>query len=454
MTSSNGPVRPLNRLESWLERPSGSTVTTILLLLTGGWASIRTTDIQCCVPFRWDLTWGGVAFWVLAAASGYLFFVGQRAKDLLRRVRESDYETRRAEQRAESERVRKEIEDSLRAREDSLRARLDELGKIMRTMPPENFIENYAVLYLGAASITDEALRLDPVRERDEVVARARRLLRTVAVLAKTFDGDHDERTYGANIMVYRTAKSVLSDHDLLQRVVSNPFFFREEGVELHGLEGVLILQPEFSATSDVADVDGSIQQIVLPIPHKRLTPENKYLVVPGAGVAYADRKDVLVPDSSKIGDWCRDYGDFRQEFTIRLQQYFTDHPVVSSFASLVLLPPDGWLEDVAPAPLGVVNVHANEVGLLRGSDRAFTQFVSILRPVLRQIARLWLHLHPAGTPDAPTSSAADAPAARSTVLAAPAEVEPLVAPGATAPAAPAVLGPSPLDPAPRRGAG
>ena len=189
-------------------------------------------------------------------------------------------------------------------------------------------------------------------------------VLSAVAVLAHHFDGGPSDATYAANIMLFKPSSSLTSPQEITefeQRLV-----FTEEAVDIRKLLGVLDLRCELSTTNrvDGQKPDAQLKPLALPIPHATTTASGRSYVLPGAPAAFCERKLNVYADTQTLSEWCKRNGAFSPVVIDKVAAYFQSGigREFRSFASLPLM----WSDD---QPVGVLNIHSSQVGMLRSSE-------------------------------------------------------------------------------------
>ncbi len=275
-------------------------------------------------------------------------------------------------------------------REDQQRVlyRAHRFERLIRTLPPENFLEVVADFYSAAAAATNAAFseRVSTPHPHLIVEQSLRHLLRIIAALAQQFDGSHADVEYAANIMLFKEPANLSPvQRDSLQKRL----LFCDEGVGIEHLRGVLELQISLSAVASDANAapDPRMTPIVLPVPKEPLV-SHKYKVIPGAPLAFVDDEPDIYTDTRLLAQWCEEYGDFTQQVVQQIRDYFaTSH--VRAFVSIPLSNTETIGNAGPHNPCAVLNIHATRRGLLRGESEPLAHFVQILRPFQRFIVEL-----------------------------------------------------------------
>src|SRR5437868_7162702 len=182
-----------------LRHPAFATIITVLIIVAGLWGSIFALEIRRAFHFYWGrgpISWEASVFWVLVLISASTFFFRERSIA------------------SEQERLRKLAEERTGKLEELQRlslARADEFERLIRTLPPENFLEVFATFF-GAADHVMDVVFADTAKIRetpDLIEGSVREILRSIAALARRFDGDHPLVKHAANVMLFRASSDM-----------------------------------------------------------------------------------------------------------------------------------------------------------------------------------------------------------------------------------------------------
>lgn len=379
------------RIEDFLRRPLTSTFITLLVLVTGGVASLASVEIRNAFPFYWgwSLSFSGwaIAFWSMAFMSAILFFLRQVAVDTAREQAQSEL---------------RDTATSMLGLQKHASSQMELLDALVRTMPPENFLEHFVQYYAASEKSIETAYRTAGPGQVEASRLAILTVLRVIASLAKQFDGNRPDRRYAANVMLFTSAQD-LSEQQIAS--FAEDVLFCDETVDPRKLRGVLELVPHYSCSDDESLVpDDRLRRIVLPIPATPKNPKGKWLVLPGAPMAFVTGMvSSFIDTKSSMKEWLDNEGDFQELIKDRLVTYFAEHQHVRSFVSIPLLPSERLYaksgEAEAIAPLGVLNIHTDHAGLLRHDSTAATRgsplsnFNAIIQPFVLNLIKL-LSLH------------------------------------------------------------
>jgi len=371
--------------QRWLLSPPFATAITFLLLFTGGLGSIFSVEIRRSFPLYWGvfdgvpftpISWEAFLFWVMALVTSSAFFFRQRAGD-----------------------------KSRRDAQDSLLRHAGRLEELVRTLPPENFLGMFSKFYVAAENLVS-SLTHPPhgavERESHEIAIRS--VLQMVGALAQCFDGNHPEKRYAANIMVFRGSETIPQEE---RRAVTDRLRFCDEGIGLDGLRGVLDLDTALSTTSgEGSDPDDDLVPLALPVPRQVKNADGKWRVLPGAPHSLVTKCPSGNVDTHQIDQWCTMHGDFTQSIRSALAGYFREANYMRSFVSLPLctlaqLAGDATDDVECPEPnypIGVVNIHCSESGMLRSvaecdGNRPLLYFHAIATPFVIHLVKLLTQL-------------------------------------------------------------
>jgi hypothetical protein len=269
-------------------------------------------------------------------------------------------------------------------------ARAEELAKLIRTLPPTNFLTVFGNLYGMATGAAYNVFGpITPVVNRIETEQGIRHLLRYIAILAQKFDGDHPNTRYAANLMLFRASSSL---DEAERRAIQPNLRFIDQTASIDQLKGVLELIPALStvATDENASPDTQLPAICLAVP-KSTKLNGLYQVLPGAPLAFAERLPSIQVQASMVARWCQVNADFTQSVREQITSYFEDSATarVRSFISIPLCYVDenDGADDKTKDPVGVLNIHCDRERLLhlgddQNSSEPMSHFVDITRPL------------------------------------------------------------------------
>jgi hypothetical protein len=344
-----------------------ATVVTTLGLLAGLWGSLYSSEIRSAWPFQ-SSPYEGVSahalfFWSLVLSATFLFFRRQVL-----------------------------VEKARRHAERELTNRVDKLEELIRTQPPEDFLSLCAQLY-KICFATHDALKYSQGQklEPEKIAQSTRLVLRTFVILAQQFDRAPNLR-YAANVMLFRDAKQLTS---AAQAEMKQRLRFCDHEVGIENLRGVLDLRCDLSTVSlsSNADPDPDLRPLALPVPQQdhpdKVFPgeaEYRSRLLPGGPRAFYKGTMECYLDTSTLPIWCQQHGDFSPGIQQDLDDYFRNHEMgihVKSFVSIPLRNPQAENEI-----LGVLNLHRNEVGMLKAEQLA-RQFLQVVTPNILTLERL-----------------------------------------------------------------
>jgi hypothetical protein len=172
-----------------LLHPLFATLVTLLVIVAGMVGSIYSSEIRSSFPFYWGngpICVQAVIFWTATVIAAFAYFLREQ----------SVAQTQREDQRR-------------------VLYRAQRFERLIRTLPPENFLEVVADFYSAAAAATNAAFsqRVLTPHPRPIVEQSLRHLLRLIAALAQQFDGSHADVEYAANIMLFKESGNLSLAH-------------------------------------------------------------------------------------------------------------------------------------------------------------------------------------------------------------------------------------------------
>ena len=349
----------------WLfNRPLLAVLVTISGVMAGLFGSVYSTEIKTAEPLltlRTVLAGFSEAwlFWIALLIFAALFFGRQWATDA-----------------------------ATRDAQNELLEKSAELAELVRTLPPKGFLTTFAETY----ALSHDMARLvtsDDAPPPDQIDAAIRYVLRNYLFLARTFDGNPDGTRYAANVMIFYPREGITEDQAHLCR--KRLLFFDRDPTTLLGY---LELEPELSTASDMEtkeapSPDPFLHRFNLPVEPVDTSPQGRARQLPGAALAFTQNSPIHFDDSTTLGTWCRTRGDFSESVCAAVDNYFLSDRAqrIKSFASM---PIPG--ADSKQAPIGVVNLHRNQVNMLLGEEQAFRHFFPLAKPhamILSELLRL-----------------------------------------------------------------
>jgi len=353
---------PFAELDYWLLERFGSYVrgagyaalVSLLSLFAGLFGALYADDIKASFPFAigfGPISGPAAVFWSLALLATFLFFLAQRASDIERQTSEA-----------------------------RLDERSDDLTRLIRTMPPSDFLFAFRDIYQNCAGALNAAIA--ELNNRESIEKAIRIVCKGVAILAQRFDGASAHFVYAANVMHYRPI-SELDARDLKE--IRARLRFVEPEMDISTLDGVLDLDPSLSTATrtDDQESDTELMPLALPVPHVRKTEDQKWRVLPGAPLAFCQEAIDGYGDTGTLGSWCREQG-FSHGVAQEVEAYFRERSsTVRSFISLPIVRFDESAE-----VLGVLNIHRNQPNLLKEKQPA-EQFEPLTVPFVAILVQL-----------------------------------------------------------------
>ena len=352
-------------MKKWWFGPNGirspffATLITLLVIFIGGYASLYTAEIKNAFPFQdFDpetfCKSPALTFWVLTLLTGGLYFFR---------------------------------EHSVEKNDSALRT---EMINQIQTLPPSDFLNEFADLYDRGEALYEHALSS---RDIEEVKKTIRGILTCLCQLTDTFDspkqGTGSER-YAANIMLFKDSTKL--DQNAKTEIQSRIKFIKRDAT-ISNLRGVLDVQKELSTDSSAqsSEIDSALVEFALPIPNDEYTEvggERRSKILPGAPMSFCERRTELYNDTNHIYEWCEKNGDFTIDVKNQIREYFggTDGKLIGSFLSLPLM------KDRDAKPIGVINVHKTGSHLLVDEKR-LRHFDPIIRPYRHMLTKLVMRL-------------------------------------------------------------
>lgn len=279
--------------------------------------------------------------------------------------------------------------------EGRLNDKAKEIVDTLRTMPPHDFLAEFAACCKELQRSTRIGLTVynptsNPVRRELAI----RTVLQYIANLAATFDASEEYVRYGVNVMLFKDSQAIDQVDEIEERLR-----FCDSAACINKLQGILDLQIKLSATTTVNDEesdktkyksDSSLNELALPIP--TITEAGgKYLVLPGAPVAFVSRKTSYGFDTRTLIHERDEAGyDFNRQIQRELVDFFEETSEIKSFVSIPLFKDeDSELAGIAHGPFAILNIHSNRANIFSGEKKLVEQFESICEPFKGKLVEL-----------------------------------------------------------------
>jgi hypothetical protein len=338
-----------------LTSPWYATCLTLLILLAGVIGGLYPDDIKRSFPFdrvHALPTFNAALFWVSALAASVLFFFREWAVD------------------------HKRVEAT------------KQLELLVRTMPPDNFLDLFQSLYDQCLQLADSTAGMD----RGEIEARIRGVLQGVLALVRSFEGSPARVRYAANLMVLVNTGDL--DGPRTKGLVEILRFCPRE-IAVNRLAGALVVLRELSTAflthkdAMAASPDPELNKFALPVAGGEIrTPEGRWRGLPGAPLAFMRRSSGPFgvdgyENTLNLEAQLRQEFDLAPSTILEVRDYFRSPAGqhVRSFVSIALA------HSGAP-PDAVLNLHKNLPGLL-SENRQLQQFHRLMGPFIAILARL-----------------------------------------------------------------
>lgn len=334
-------------------------VVTLLGLFAGLLGSLYADDIKAAFPFV--IGYGPISrpaalFWGAALATTVLFFFGQRAGEADRKESETRLDQRSAE-----------------------------LSRLVRTLPPSDFLSTFRKIFWDCGNALVETVNSQPAELTPDAIEGAIRIvLFGVATLAQKFDAAAPDVVYASNIMLFRPADTLSASEG---ENVRSFLRFSPAETDLRALRGVLVLERKLSTTTaggTPPGADDSLIPLALPVPAEiRDQRTGRWKALPGAPMAFSTGGLESYIDTLTLGAWCRRDGDFPESTAAAIDDYFRSDRArfVRSFISIAIKPLQG-------DAVGVLNIHRNQPGLLEEKEPV-QQFAPLVSPFIFVLIRL-----------------------------------------------------------------
>lgn len=384
----------IERLRCAVRRYLAGPFGTALALFGASWAGVIAEDNSSDLKF-WlyrpslDFSPEAAGFFTCLGAALWLSWYGQRTNDRERRE-QNQRRTAAENQLLEGSRnLGKTATELDRRTTEALQQSLDltrrteELHQLVQTLPPKDILTRWA---RHAEKLHEFRGEVAPLNPSDPLSASRIRLairgvLAGIIKVVRVYENAPGNVVMAANLMLFVPKDGLLSMPPEQREEIEGGLSFGKRGPSIHTLDGVLILIEPLSTRSDLKENahDDKVKELVLPIPTERELADGRSRVLPGAPTAWATRRAHRFASQEEMLDWCHSIGAFTTETLNDLRTYLKS-PTGREVASFLSLPlPD------APGtrtPVGVLNVHSDQPGLLRDRKPEDSLFV-LLQPAL-----------------------------------------------------------------------
>lgn len=281
--------------------------------------------------------------------------------------------------------LRKLSNDTKKAQESLVEANV-RLEWVMRTMPPDGFLNRFETYCKKSFLVAAQANRRNAKEE--DIISSVQAALASVLYLAREFDDGGPGTVYSANIMLYHDAEILRRNNpDRLKELQSRLVFF-EQNARAESLAGLLELRPEFSmrvAGRGGAEPDADTPVIVLPVPAQR-NDGYKVTFLPGAPEAFCSEIGYAgYEDTSTLATWCRQNSALRSTIADDVEHYFSQAgpgAAIKSFTSLAFGKPTVGEKEADNRPVGILNLHSSQTAFLGKARRGLDLFVPLIAPL------------------------------------------------------------------------
>ncbi len=273
--------------------------------------------------------------------------------------------------------------------DDNLFQQANRLENLIKTMPPEAFLSEFAEIFQKCRNFYKEIQENDK-KTAQEVELIIRMILGSILALVKLFDKSSKETRYAANIMLFEGDLGKKSEERI--KFLGENIKFITKDIDIKKLHGVLILETDLSVNSEnhgEYSPDSDLpQSIILPVPQER---KDMLSALPGAPKAFLTHLPNQFLDVNDLHSWMKEEknGDFLQSTVAEVKEYFTSEAAknIKSFIS-VPLPSKNGVSDRDHTPIAVLNIHKNEINLF-GEQKQLNNFTCVMEPFFDMIKEL-----------------------------------------------------------------
>ncbi len=272
----------------------------------------------------------------------------------------------------------------------------DFLASSVETLPPQEFLHKFSQWFHQSCESITIGLK-EPDKPSEGSVKRDPReaikeLLTALAALALSFDPRRSNIRCSINVMVFEAFPT--TDPTRSATLLKNAKFVEPQTCET-SLAGVLVLDPELTLTiyKNQTEPDKAVSPLILPIPATSLRSDRskRTTVLPGAPAAFCDNEYQFCDSTDQFDTMMANTG-LRPAILGEIVDYFLNEGAgIKSFISLPLNIPVTGGNCIR---VGVVNIHSDKPGMLRGL-RGVQLFTPLAEPYCIFLAHLIKNLEP-----------------------------------------------------------
>jgi hypothetical protein len=257
----------------------------------------------------------------------------------------------------------------------------DKLERLIRTMPPEEFLSLFREFYVLCRT-TEIAVQNG---NRAVIEEGIRVILFGIISLVRAFERNTPKARYAANVMIFVPQRNFAKLGNRLTSLIR----FLPAGNDVDKLDGVLLLQPQLSTTisSAKSDPDGELSAFALPVPAgPPQTAEERWRALPGAPLAWMRRKaggeGIDGYENTMELRNIEPSFDLPHSTIVDVAHYFDGvAQSIRSFQSVAISEPGS-------DPIAVLNLHSDHPGLLSEKKPA-EQFFALIVPFVSILVRV-----------------------------------------------------------------
>lgn len=262
---------------------------------------------------------------------------------------------------------------------------------LVRTQPPAEFQRQLGV------HVEKNLVLFDSTQSVEEIVDSLSVAVEGLALLAGLYDQGTQTNEYAANLMIF-VPREAASAPEWFKKISFHP-----SEVPLVSLQGLMVLDPRFSATAragvpKATSPDPNMPVFCLPVPVDiGGTPDNSgkggWCVLPGAPRVFACNSFEHFSPATEIESWCVKHGDLTKKIRTEIADYFNGAKHINGFCTSPLLRlQDKFENDDNRSVIAALNFHWSSANLLSQRDpaRAFNECIFPIRALMaRQLLRL-----------------------------------------------------------------
>lgn len=284
----------------------------------------------------------------------------------------------------------------------------NELKDLIKTQPDSQILEKISTYFEIKYQEMLSELSDPTIKGIEETI---RSILLALCDIADKSNPYHTADYYGANIMIFIDMEEIKRSSSYSE-IVNEAESFMDVNGSLESRKGVLRLAIQLSCDKSSEESENTfnkrIKPISLPVPiiqsilKTEFTDEDDihWFVLPGGPSAFEKNNPEAIPDTTKIGQICREYGSFEPSVIEKIENYMRESAKNKRFCSFISIPIpkspinlDENPSEISSMPSYVLNIESNKKGFFEDAN-PFLKFCLTTKPFIYMLSQLLEQLH------------------------------------------------------------